>query len=105
MIILNCKKKCFYVFFYLEETCVWQHCMANMGGGLSCSFDETSHGQMFDLLHFGYTFSTLLGRQIKGRGRGHQPFPNKIKYCWPKVLVGPPLKSVVCWVGFPFLRI
>ena len=23
-----------------------------------------------------YTFSTLLGWQIKGRGRGHQPFPN-----------------------------
>ena len=52
-----------------------------------------------------YTFSTLLGRQIKGRGRGHQPFPKKMKYGWPKVSVGPPLKRLVCWVGYPFLRI
>ena len=48
---------------------------------------ESSHGQTFDPLHFGYTFSTVLGRQIKGRGRGHQPFLNKMKYHWPKVLV------------------
>ena len=60
---------------------------------------------MFDPLHFGYTFSTLLGRQLKGRGRGHQPFPNKMKYRWPKVSVRLPLKRVVCWVGYPFLRI
>ena len=61
-----------------------------------------SHGQMFDLLHFGCTFSTLLVRQIKGRG--HQPFPNKMKYRWTKVSVGPPIKRVVCWVGYPFLK-
>ena len=51
-----------------------------------------------------YTFSTLLGRQIKGRCRGHQPFPNKMKYCWPKVSVQPPSKSVVCWVGYLFFK-
>ena len=65
-------------------------------GGLECSSAgrwalHTSHGQTFDPLHFGYTFSTLLGRQIKGRGRGHQSFPNKMKYRWPKVSVRPPL--------------
>ena len=62
----------------------------------------SSHGQTFDPLHFGYTFSTLLGRQIKGRGRGHQPFPNKMKFRWPKVPGRPPLKRVVCWVVYPF---
>ena len=64
-----------------------------------------SHGQTFDLLHFGHTFSKLLGRQIKGRGRGHQPFPNKMKYRWPKVSVRPPLERAVCWVSYPFSRI
>ena len=42
---------------------------------------------------------------MKGRGRGHQPFQNKIKYRWPKVSVRPPLKRAVFWVGYPFLRI
>jgi len=68
-----------------------------------------------------------LGWKIKGRG--HQPFPNKMKYHWPKVSVQLPLKRlgsvlgrlpffknlrqilykvlvrqsrVVCWVGYPF---
>ena len=63
------------------------------------------HGQTFSLLHFGYTLATLLGQQIKGRGRGNQPFPNKMKYHWPKVSIQPPLKRVVCWVGYSFLRI
>ena len=66
---------------------------------------HSSHGLTFDPLHFGYTFSTLLGRKIQGRGRGHQPFPNKMKYHWPKVLVRPPLKRAVCWLCYPFLRI
>ena len=43
---------------------------------------QYSHGQTLDLLHFGYSFSTLLGWQIKGRGP--QPFPNKMKYRWLK---------------------
>ena len=50
-----------------------------------------SHGQTFNPLHFGYTFSTLLGLQIKGRG--HQPFPNRMKYRWPKVSVRHPKKG------------
>ncbi len=58
---------------------------------------ESSHGQTFDPLHF---FNTLCW-QIKRRGRGHQPFPNKIKYRWPKVSVR--VGSVL--VSHPFLRI
>ena len=31
-------------------------------------------------------------------------FLNKMKYHWPKVSVWPPLKRVVCWVGYPFFK-
>jgi len=61
---------------------------------------------MFNPQHFGYTFSTLLGQQIKGRGRGHQPFPNKMKYRWPEVGIGlTPLKKGSVLGRLPFLRI
>ena len=67
-----------------------------------------SHGQTFDPLHFGYTFSPLLGQHIKVTvqgSTGHQPFLNKMKYCWPKVSVWPPLKRVVSVLGrLPFFK-
>ena len=55
---------------FFDITAPYLTCLHDEGGfsgpRMPSMASMASHGQTFDPLHFGYTFSTLLGRQIKG---------------------------------------